>query len=106
MSYLQSSPSSAWLESCYEADGPFYQCTLSLLLMTPSRWNIFRLTHLRRLLILAHQRYISPSSATKTLSDATVKDYSVYKSVLIFFGLVDCIYNNFFKVTWNNNIKF
>lgn len=98
MSYLQSSANSTWLDNCYEADGPFYQCTLSLLVVPPSQWNIFRLTHLRRLIILAQQRYISPSLSTKNLTDITVKDYSVYKSVFIFFGLVDCIYNTFFKV--------
>ncbi|XP_051158982.1 E3 ubiquitin-protein ligase UBR4 isoform X2 [Leptopilina boulardi] len=97
MSYLQSSANSTWLDNCYEADGPFYQCTLSLLVVPPSQWNIFRLTHLRRLIILAQQRYISPSLSTKNLTDITVKDYSVYKSVFIFFGLVDCIYNTFFK---------
>ncbi|XP_012287187.1 E3 ubiquitin-protein ligase UBR4 isoform X2 [Orussus abietinus] len=97
ISYAESSPSASWLESCYEAEGPLYQCTLSLLLLTPARWQQMRLIHLRRLIILAHQRYVSPSAATKTLTDTTVKEYAVYKSVLIFFGLIDCIYTNFFK---------
>lgn len=58
--------------------------------------------HLRRLIVAAHQRHISPSSSSKTLSDATVKDYTVYKSALIFFGLVDSIYSNLFKVSFEN----
>lgn len=98
MTYLETPPSSAWLDSCYEAEGPLYQCTLSLLLFTPARWKSHRLTHLNRLLVLAHQRYASPSATTKTIMEPTAKDYTVYKSVLIFFGLVDCIYANFFKV--------
>ncbi|XP_011335506.2 E3 ubiquitin-protein ligase UBR4 isoform X2 [Ooceraea biroi] len=95
--YLETPSSSAWLDSCYEAEGPLYQCTLSLLLFTPARWKSHRLTHLNRLLVLAHQRYVSPSATTKTIMEPTAKDYTVYKSVLIFFGLVDSIYANFFK---------
>lgn len=98
MTYLEAPPGSAWLDSCYEAEGPLYQCTLSLLLLTPDRWKLHRFVHLNRLLVLAHQRYVSPSASTKTLMEPTAKDYAVYKSVLIFFGLVDCIYANFFKV--------
>lgn len=96
--YLETPPNSSWLESCYEAEGPFYQCTMSLLLHTPARWKTYRIAHLNRLIVLAHQRYVSPSGPTKTIVDVTVKHYAVYKSALIFFGLVDCIYANFFKV--------
>lgn len=99
MTYLEVAPGSTWLDSCYEAEGPLYQCTLSLLLLTPDRWKLHRFVHLNRLLVLAHQRYVSPSAPTKTLMEPTAKDYAVYKSVLIFFGLVDCIYANFFKVS-------
>ncbi|XP_034944940.1 E3 ubiquitin-protein ligase UBR4 isoform X2 [Chelonus insularis] len=95
--YLRSSPTSAWLDSCYEAEGPLYQATLSLLVHSPTRWGEERIVHLRRLIILAHQRHISPSGPTKTVSDITVKDYSVYKSVFVFFGLIDAIYTFFFK---------
>lgn len=98
MTYLEQPPGPVWLDSCYEAEGPLYQCTLSLLLHTPARWKSHRLTHLNRLLVLAHQRYVSPSATTKTIAEPTAKDYNVYKSTLIFFGLVDAIYANFFKV--------
>lgn len=96
MTYLEVAPGSAWLDSCYEAEGPLYQCTLSLLLFTPSRWKSHRLTHLNRLLVLAHQRYVSPSATTKTIMEPSTKDYAIYKNILIF-GLVDSIYANFFK---------
>ena len=98
MTYLEVSPGSAWLDNCYEAEGPLYQCTLSLLLLTPARWKSHRLTHLNRLLVLAHQRYVSPSATTKTIMEPSAKDYPIYKNILIFFGLVDSIYANFFKV--------
>ncbi|XP_018338757.1 PREDICTED: protein purity of essence isoform X6 [Trachymyrmex septentrionalis] len=97
MTYLEVSPGSAWLDNCYEAEGPLYQCTLSLLLLTPARWKSHRLTHLNRLLVLAHQRYVSPSATTKTIMEPSAKDYPIYKNILIFFGLVDSIYANFFK---------
>ena len=71
---------------------------MSVLILSPARWNKIKMTHLRRLILLAHQRYVSPSASTKTLLDATVKDYSVYKSVLTFFGIVESIYAHFFKV--------
>lgn len=98
MTYLEVPPGPAWLDSSYEAEGPLYQCVLSLLFFTPARWKSHRLTHLNRLLVLAHQRYVSPSATTKTIMEPTVKDYAVYKSTLVFFGLVDSIYGNFFKV--------
>ncbi|XP_032676900.1 protein purity of essence isoform X4 [Odontomachus brunneus] len=95
--YLETQPGPSWLECCYEAEGPLYQCTLSLLFLTPDRWELHRFVHLSRLLVLAHQRYVSPSASTKNIVDPTPKDYAVYKSVLIFFGLVDCMYTYFFK---------
>ncbi|XP_008551349.1 E3 ubiquitin-protein ligase UBR4 isoform X1 [Microplitis demolitor] len=97
MNYLKSSPSSAWLDQCYEAEGPLYQITLSLIVHSPVLWQEKKIIHLQRLIILAHQRYTSPSGPTKTITDTAVKEYSVYKSVFIFFGLIDAIYANFFK---------
>lgn len=103
---METPPDSSWLESCYEAEGPFYQCTMSLLLHTPTRWKTYRIAHLNRLIVLAHQRYVSPSGPTKSIVDVTVKHYAVYKSALIFFGLVNCIYANFFKVLSSSNLYF
>ncbi|XP_035739496.1 protein purity of essence-like isoform X1 [Vespa mandarinia] len=96
VTYLESPASAAWLENCYEADGPLYQCTLSILLLTPSRWKKYKVAFFNRFIVLAHQRYESPSVATKNIFDTTVKEYNVYKSTLIFLGLIDCIYTNFF----------
>lgn len=93
---MESPAGTAWLENCYEADGPLYQCTLSILLLTPSRWKKYKVAFFNRFIVLAHQRYESPSVATKNIFDTTVKEYNVYKSTLIFLGLIDCIYNNFF----------
>ncbi|KAG8034304.1 hypothetical protein G9C98_007380 [Cotesia typhae] len=104
MNYLKSPSSSAWLDQCYEAEGPLYQITLSLILHSPTLWKEKRIIHLQRLIILAHQRHISPSGPTKTITDITVKEYSVYKNIFIYFGLIDAIYANFFKDT-NSSAK-
>ena len=44
--------------------------------------------------------------ANFSLADKTVKEYSVYKPYLIFFGLVECLYQKVFKVcpTYRNKI--
>ncbi|XP_069695727.1 E3 ubiquitin-protein ligase UBR4 isoform X2 [Periplaneta americana] len=97
-SYLDNAASDKWLESCYEAEGPLYWAVLSLLLHPPSRWNRTRLAHLKRLLVLAQTRHTQPAGpAGPRLSDVAVKEYNVYKSYMVFFGLVDGIYANYFK---------
>ena len=98
MAYLDSAANEKWVESSYEAEGPYYMATLSLLLCSPARWEKTRLCHLRRLLVTAQARHISPSAQILRLSDVTVKEYSTYKSCLIFFALIDGIYTKFFKV--------
>lgn len=99
-SYLENTTPDKWLESCYEAEGPLYWVVLSLLLHPPSRWNHTRLSHLRRLLVLAQARHIQPAGpAGSRLTDHSVKEYGVYKSYMILFGLVDGIYANYFKVS-------
>lgn len=98
MQYLDSTNQQKWIESSYEAQGPLYWTTMSILLHSMNQWKTNRLAHLRRLIILAHVRHCQPNGPTKTLSDKTVKEYDVYKPYLIYFGLVDGIYNYFFKV--------
>lgn len=86
-----------WIESCYEAEGPLYYATLSLLLHSPTRWEKSRYDHLRRLIVLAHARHLNPAGAHK-ITDTTPKDYSIYKSSLVFFALINAIYKYYFKV--------
>ncbi|XP_054271979.1 E3 ubiquitin-protein ligase UBR4-like isoform X4 [Macrosteles quadrilineatus] len=91
--YLECAATERWIESSYEAEGPLYWATLSLCLHSPGRWRVTRLAHLRRLLVLAHVRH----SSAHTITDPAPADYSVYKSTLVFFGLVDIIYKQYFK---------
>ncbi|XP_075228020.1 E3 ubiquitin-protein ligase-like protein poe isoform X3 [Lycorma delicatula] len=95
-SYLESSDMDKWVESCYEAEAPLYYATLSLLLHSPSRWEKSRIHHLRRLIVLAHARHTHPASAHK-ITDTAPKDYNVYKSSLVFFGLINAVYKYYFK---------
>ncbi|XP_046403829.1 E3 ubiquitin-protein ligase UBR4 isoform X2 [Ischnura elegans] len=97
--YLDNTVPDRWLDSSFEADGPLYYAALSPLLHSGQRWSQgTRLSHLRRLLVCAHARHTDVGSgATGRLADATPKDYAIYKPYLILFGLVDGIYNHFFK---------
>lgn len=96
-SYLECSAIEKWLESCYEAEGPLYWVTLSLCLHSPARWAKCRLAHLRRLIVLAHVRHTHPAGTHK-ITDNSIKDYCIYKSALVFFGLIDTVYKQYFKV--------
>lgn len=77
-----------------------YWITMSVLLHSNSKWQANKLAHLRRLIVLAHTRHCQHVGPCKSLDDRETKDYSVYKPYLIFFGIIDGIYNCFFKVSW------
>ncbi|XP_033643062.1 E3 ubiquitin-protein ligase UBR4-like [Asterias rubens] len=88
---LLKSPPSKWLESSFEIDGPFYYAALSPLVLPPDKWKEAKIVVLKQLLASAHVRHVSPMGAT-TLSDKQVKEYTVYKPALVFFALLDAIY--------------
>ncbi|XP_017783583.1 PREDICTED: E3 ubiquitin-protein ligase UBR4 [Nicrophorus vespilloides] len=95
-SYLEQSATEKIIESCYEPDGPLYWITMSMLLQSSQKWSQNRLAHLKRLVVLGHVRSSNPLGL-KNIFDKTVKEYVTYRPYLIFFGLIDGIYNNFFK---------
>lgn len=97
--YLEAHNSERWIETAYEAEGPLYWLTMSILLHSSDQWNMHRMTHLRRLIVLGHARHCQPTGSAENVLDRTAKDFSVYKPYLIFFGLVDGIYKHFFKVS-------
>lgn len=104
INFLETSNSERWIESAYEAEGPLYWITMSVLLHSFDQWTLHRVAHLKRLLVLAHARHCQPTGPVKNTWDKTVKDYSVYKPYLIFFGVVDGIYKYFFKVSEEKNM--
>uniref|UniRef100_A0A182JT95 UBR-type domain-containing protein n=1 Tax=Anopheles christyi TaxID=43041 RepID=A0A182JT95_9DIPT len=97
--FIGHKPSERWLECAYEAEGPLYLITMSLALHTPDLWSRHKLIHLQRLIAIAHARHVSPNTVCKFLApvDKHPKDYTVYKPYLMFWGLVDLIYRNFFR---------
>ncbi|XP_060527250.1 E3 ubiquitin-protein ligase UBR4 [Cylas formicarius] len=98
------------VESAYVAEGPLYMATMALFLKSRTEWNKDKLAHLTRLIVTAHARNTQPSGPGTGLTDKTIKDYSVYKPYLVFFGLIDGIYEFFFKDVegeqdqWPNNL--
>lgn len=96
------------LELAWEAEGPFYWATLSLLVQSPEKWKRTRLLHLTRLLVTAHVRSMSPTPLLSIpSSEVAVRPFPIYRSALLFFALIDSIYNNHFKVSFreNKNLK-
>ncbi|XP_064423992.1 E3 ubiquitin-protein ligase UBR4 [Latimeria chalumnae] len=94
-------PKEKWVENAYEVDGAHYYAVLALHILPPDRWKAARIDFLRRLLLTAHTRKVSSGGANR-LTDKAVKEYSVYRSALLFWGLVDLIYGMFKKVPTSN----
>ncbi|GIY36069.1 e3 ubiquitin-protein ligase UBR4 [Caerostris darwini] len=87
---------SKWVENCYELEGPLYWMTMAVIIIPTSKWQKLRVNFLIRTLILAQCRHVSPQGTTN-LSDTAVKDFTVYKFYLLFFGLIDGLYKKMFK---------
>ncbi|XP_078094991.1 E3 ubiquitin-protein ligase UBR4 isoform X5 [Mustelus asterias] len=94
-------PKEKWVENAYEVDGAHYFTVLALHIFPPEKWKATRLDFLKRLLVTTQARKASPSGSNK-LSDKSVKEYSVYRPVLLCWGLVDLMYGIFKKVPTSN----
>ncbi|XP_022084216.1 E3 ubiquitin-protein ligase UBR4-like isoform X1 [Acanthaster planci] len=92
------SPPSKWVEASFEIDGPFYYSALCPVVLSPEKWKESRVVLLKMLLAAAHVRHISPMGAT-TLTDKQVKDYIIYKPALVFFSLLDSMYQKLLTPT-------
>lgn len=89
-------PPSKWVELSYELDGPHYFSLLALHIFSPEKWEEHKVIFLKQMLVCAQARTISPAGA-KSLSDKEVKDYTVYKANLMFYGLIEILYTVLFK---------
>lgn len=49
------------------------------------------------MIVLAYQRYVASSRPTKIIIDITLKNYSIYKGIFIFFGPVNAVYSCIFE---------
>ncbi|XP_028980055.2 E3 ubiquitin-protein ligase UBR4 isoform X4 [Esox lucius] len=94
-------PCDRWVETSYDVEGPHYYTVLAMHVLSPERWRNTRLTFLRRLLICVHARKVS-AVCTNKLTDKQSKEFSVYRSPLLFWGLVDLIYDMFRKAPTSN----
>eukprot|EP00096_Caligus_rogercresseyi_P008738 TRINITY_DN2826_c0_g1_i1.p1 TRINITY_DN2826_c0_g1~~TRINITY_DN2826_c0_g1_i1.p1 ORF type:complete len:2495 (+),score=896.75 TRINITY_DN2826_c0_g1_i1:803-7486(+) len=91
-------PKSAWVDSSFIPDGPVYHTVIALLVLSPSAWKAARIKILQRLLLTAHVRFVDPGHrGGRSLLDREVKDYPVYKKMILFFALVDQLYGVVFK---------
>ncbi|KAM9298998.1 E3 ubiquitin-protein ligase UBR4 [Gastrophryne carolinensis] len=94
-------PRDKWVESAFEVDGPYYFTALALHLLPTDRWKSIRIEVLRRLLVVGHARAAMPTGGTR-LTDKGIRDYCAYRCSLLFWALVDLIYNMFKKVPSSN----
>ncbi|BFZ02848.1 hypothetical protein BsWGS_05885 [Bradybaena similaris] len=92
-------PPTKWVESTGEADGVLYSTVLAMHILPPSKWKEVRRKILERTVITAHVRAVCPLDAQQNippLTDKSVQPYSVYKPLLVFFGLVNAFFDKLF----------
>lgn len=89
----------SWVESAFEAEGPFFISVLALAVMPSSLWRRKKLEFLKRLLIVNHVRavcgHLPPGGK---VHDKSIQEWSTYKGAAIFWALVDNLYRKAFKV--------
>ncbi|XP_050389975.2 E3 ubiquitin-protein ligase UBR4 [Patella vulgata] len=105
-------PKDKWIENCFETEGPLYYPVLAMLIFTSDKWMENRMKFLEHLVIASHVRTVC-SIGAKSIPDSskTLKEYSVYKPVIIFFGLINSLFLKLFKKvtvppdgTWSNSL--
>ncbi|XP_076048949.1 E3 ubiquitin-protein ligase-like protein poe isoform X2 [Oratosquilla oratoria] len=107
--FLEMTPD-RWLEGVYDCEGPFFLAVTAMAVMPSTSWSSHRITFLQRLLATVHARAVSPQPPSGgTVTDKTVKDWTVYKSAAIFWSLVDAVFKIMFKKApvegdWSTNL--
>ncbi|CAB4062605.1 UBR4 [Lepeophtheirus salmonis] len=87
-------PKNQWVDTGYIPDGPIYYTVIALLVFSPSSWKSVRIKLLQRLLLTAHTRSADPNhTGGNSLVDKEVKEYNVYKKMVLFFALIDQLYS-------------
>jgi len=84
-------PAATWRAQATAVDGPMYQTALCLLLLSPTQWQAKRAQILQRLLVTAQLRAVGQPSGDSTVNLVEVAEYGVYRTAVIFFGLVDLL---------------
>jgi E3 ubiquitin-protein ligase UBR4 len=88
-------PVDKWVENSFETEGPLYWTVMALHVHDHEGWKRIRIQLLKRLVVLAQARTVSPGGAN-SLTDKVVKEYAVYKPYLMFFGLANLLPNSLF----------
>lgn len=85
----------------YDTDGPLYWLTMGIMLTPYSKWiSTNRLGHLNKIILMAHVYYTNSSVAPNVRSvPMTPHDYIAYKPALMFFSLINTMYEYYFKVS-------
>ncbi|XP_065311151.1 E3 ubiquitin-protein ligase UBR4 isoform X4 [Dermacentor albipictus] len=93
--FLEMSPERQ-IENCYESEGPCYWTTMALAVWSHNRWRCGRVALVRRMLVLAHARHLSPQGCS-ALADTVPSEFAVYRPFLCYLAMVDGLYNTMFK---------
>lgn len=98
-------PANKWIEVAFDAEGVAYFSCLYLLVNPKTNWMKDRITFLKRFLAQAHVRYCytqrgaQSAASPAALMDRTPKEYHVYRTSLVLFGILDLLYSQMFKVS-------
>lgn len=91
-------PISRHVQGAFELENVHYLAVFHTLLLPVTIWSKHRLSWLRRLVVVTQARHSNPTGNIQWLPDVQVQPYSVYKSALVFFALIDNIYATILKV--------
>lgn len=69
---------------------------MALAVWSPAKWRSRRVSLVRRMLVLAHARHLSPQGCS-ALADQEPKEFAVYKPYLLYLAMVDGLYTIMFK---------
>lgn len=101
--YLEPKSAEQLIDTFYDTEGPLYHITMSIMMTPYSKWmSTNRLMHLNRILLMAHIHHTNSSIAPNVRSvPLAPHDYNAYKSALMFFVIINKMYECYFKVTSN-----
>ena len=85
---LEKPPEGSWKSAVWSNTGPLYAAVVALHLWSQAEWEARRVALLRHLMALAHAR---------STSEVAPPAFEVYKPYLLFFGLIQSLYEYFFK---------
>jgi len=101
LTHLEQKPIERLIDSMYDTESPLYWLTMAVMLTPYSKWiSTNRLMHLNKIILMAHVYHTNSSIAPNIRSiQTTPHDYAAYKPSLMFFALINTMYEYYFKVT-------